>query len=41
MRLDDPGRVEDLPGYREGGWWVQDFAAHLPARLFGDVAGRP
>ncbi|HYS47523.1 MAG TPA: RsmB/NOP family class I SAM-dependent RNA methyltransferase, partial [Xanthobacteraceae bacterium] len=24
----------------EGAWWVQDAAAALPARLFGDVAGR-
>ncbi|RVB22869.1 RsmB/NOP family class I SAM-dependent RNA methyltransferase, partial [Mesorhizobium sp. M7A.F.Ca.CA.004.05.1.1] len=23
----------------EGGWWVQEAAASLPARLFGDVAG--
>ena len=27
-----------LPGYHEGAWWVQDAAAALPARLFGDVA---
>jgi 16S rRNA (cytosine967-C5)-methyltransferase len=27
------GRIEDLDGYREGGWWVQDAAAALPARL--------
>jgi 16S rRNA (cytosine967-C5)-methyltransferase len=32
-------RVEDLPGYAEGAWWVQDFAAQIPARLLGDVAG--
>ena len=25
--------VADLPGYREGRWWVQDLAASLPARL--------
>ncbi|MEO8882904.1 MAG: transcription antitermination factor NusB, partial [Devosia sp.] len=25
--------VEALPGYAEGKWWVQDFAASLPARL--------
>ncbi|MEX0815178.1 MAG: transcription antitermination factor NusB, partial [Dongiaceae bacterium] len=27
------GAVEDLPGYAEGAWWVQDAAAALPARL--------
>jgi len=41
VRLDDPGRVEELPGFAGGGWWVQDFAASLPARLLGDVRGRP
>ena len=34
------GRVEALPGFAEGGWWVQDMAAALPARLLGPVAGR-
>jgi 16S rRNA (cytosine967-C5)-methyltransferase len=33
-------RIERLPGYEEGAWWVQDAAAALPARLLGDVAGR-
>jgi 16S rRNA (cytosine967-C5)-methyltransferase len=33
-------RVEDLPGYAEGAWWVQDMAAQIPARLLGNVAGR-
>ncbi len=34
------GHVGLLPGYHEGAWWVQDAAAALPARLFGDVAGK-
>ncbi len=25
--------VEELPGYQEGHWWVQDFAATLPVHL--------
>jgi len=40
LRLAAPGAVSLLPGYEEGAWWVQDAAAALPARLFGDVAGR-
>ncbi len=28
-----PAPVETLPGFREGGWWVQDAAAALPARV--------
>ena len=39
-RLRDPGRVEDLPGFAEGDWWVQDAAATLPVALLGDVAGK-
>ena len=34
------GNVVDLPGFAEGAWWVQDAAASLPARLFGDIAGK-
>jgi 16S rRNA (cytosine967-C5)-methyltransferase len=34
------GALATLPGYAEGAWWVQDAAAALPVRLFGDVAGR-
>ncbi len=33
------GTVTALPGFAEGAWWVQDAAAALPARLFGNVAG--
>jgi 16S rRNA (cytosine967-C5)-methyltransferase len=39
VRLLPKGRIESLPGYDEGAWWVQDVAASLPARLLGDVAG--
>ncbi len=40
VRLHEGARVDGLPGYDDGGWWVQDFAATLPARLFGDVKGK-
>jgi 16S rRNA (cytosine967-C5)-methyltransferase len=39
VRCAGVGRVEDLDGYDEGQWWVQDAAAALPVKLFGDVAG--
>ncbi|WP_208433624.1 RsmB/NOP family class I SAM-dependent RNA methyltransferase [Bartonella taylorii] len=32
--------VSDLPGYRQGAWWVQDFAAALPACLLGNIQGK-
>ena len=34
------GRVEELPGFAQGGWWVQDAAATLPVLLLGDVRGK-
>ncbi|HEU0096763.1 MAG TPA: transcription antitermination factor NusB, partial [Rhizomicrobium sp.] len=39
-RLTAEGRIEDLPGFADGDWWVQDAAATLPALLLGDVAGQ-
>lgn len=33
------GLVQQLPGFDDGMWWVQDAAASLPAQLFGDVSG--
>jgi 16S rRNA (cytosine967-C5)-methyltransferase len=40
VRLLPKGRIEQLPGFDEGAWFVQDAAASLPARLLGDVAGK-
>jgi 16S rRNA (cytosine967-C5)-methyltransferase len=34
------GPISLLPGFAEGAWWVQDAAAAIPARLFGDVKGK-
>jgi len=34
------GRIEELAGYEQGEWWVQDVAATLPVKLLGDVAGK-
>jgi len=39
LRLrDSSGAIEALPGFAEGGWWVQDAAAALPAKLLGKPA---
>lgn len=40
MRLQRGTAVENLDGYDEGAWWVQDLAASLPARLLGAGARR-
>lgn len=37
LRRPTGGRIEELPGFAEGAWWIQDAAAAMPARLFGDV----
>lgn len=39
IRIREAGRIEELPGFAEGAWWVQDAAAALPARLLGPVEG--
>ena len=35
VRLGRGTAVENLAGYDQGAWWVQDLAAGLPARLLG------
>lgn len=40
IRLAAGGRIEDIAGFDQGAWWVQDAAAAVPARLLGHVAGR-
>jgi 16S rRNA (cytosine967-C5)-methyltransferase len=40
VRMIAHGPVSLLPGFAEGAWWVQDAAAAVPARLFGDVDGK-
>ncbi len=41
VRLDKlDGPLQSLLGFEDGDWWVQDLAASLPARLFGDLNGK-
>lgn len=39
IRLGAHAPIDQLPGFTEGAWWVQDAAAALPARLLGPVDG--
>ncbi len=39
LRLTDPGQISALPGYAEGGWWVQDAAAALAVQLLAPQRG--
>jgi 16S rRNA (cytosine967-C5)-methyltransferase len=40
LRRSAGGAITSLPGYAEGAWWVQDAAAAIPVRLFGELAGK-
>jgi 16S rRNA (cytosine967-C5)-methyltransferase len=40
VRLRGKGRIEELEGFGDGEWWVQDVAASLPVKLLGDVRGQ-
>ncbi len=40
LRRASGGPIADLPGFEAGAWWVQDASSAIPARLFGDVAGK-
>lgn len=40
VRLQPKGRIEHMDGFAEGSWWVQDVAATLPVRLFGECSSK-
>lgn len=40
LRVERGTAVAGLTGFSEGGWWVQDISASIPARLLGPGAGR-
>ena len=40
VRLDVRGKINALPEYEKGIWWVQDFSSALPVRLLGDIKGK-
>ena len=39
LRRPAGGRIESLPGYNAGAWWVQDAGAALPARILAPTSG--
>jgi len=40
VRAKVSGRIEELAGFEDGAWWVQDTAASLPVKLLGDIKGK-
>ncbi len=41
VRVEKAGLVQNLAGYEEGSWWIQDVAASLPVNLLGAGCGDP
>ncbi|MFL2770835.1 MAG: RsmB/NOP family class I SAM-dependent RNA methyltransferase [Rhodospirillaceae bacterium] len=39
LRCEVSGRIQELPGFEEGAWWVQDAAAALPAKVLLQALG--
>lgn len=40
LRLYNAPKVQQLPEYASGNWWVQDVAAALPVAAMGDISGK-
>jgi 16S rRNA (cytosine967-C5)-methyltransferase len=40
LRRKAGGSIIEMPGFSEGQWWIQDFSASLPAKLFGSLEGK-
>ena len=40
IRIAREVKVEELPGYKDGAWWVQDVGATLAGVALGDVSGK-
>ena len=40
IRIKHKGKIENLKGYKEGHWWVQDIAAQIPVLLMGNIKNR-
>lgn len=40
LLLYNPPKVQTLPEYNAGEWWVQDAAASLPVMVMGDIKGK-
>lgn len=37
IRLNSSGRINEIEGYHDGSWWVQDAAAALCVKALGDI----
>ena len=37
FRLKNPGKINEIEGFKEGRWWVQDAGATIPVNILGDI----
>lgn len=40
IQIDNTSDLQNLPGFQEGAWWVQNAAAAIPARLIRNIQGK-
>lgn len=40
LRIESRSKIQNLPEYNAGEWWVQDVAASLPVMVMGDIKGK-
>ena len=40
LALPNTGKIENIEGYAQGEWWVQDFAASLAVLQFNNIKGK-
>ena len=40
VRINYKGKVTDLPDYKKGTWWVQDFSSAIAVKMLGDIKGK-
>jgi len=40
LRLNGDVPIQEIDGFDEGAWWVQDAAAALPVKIMGDIKGK-
>lgn len=40
LRIYDSVKIQNLPEYNSGNWWIQDVAAALPVQIIGDIKNK-
>lgn len=39
LRCEKAGHIPDLPGFKDGKWWIQDVSSALPVQILNEAAG--